>query len=116
MKTLALLALTLNVAGALALFYAFQATSSDIKLLSQTDGTRYLCFGNTSLMIKPNANGGLSMGPRECPDLAKARPAALVNIEKPWLITVGLLLTVLGFAIQFFVILFEPSPGQKKHR
>lgn len=46
-----------------------------------------------------------------CPDWAEARPAAVVNIERPWLATLGFILSFLGFAIQFASV---PSPKTER--
>jgi len=52
-------------------------------------------------------NGGLEMGLRGCPDMEHGKPAAVVNIEWPILVTVGFLLMAAGFTLQYFSI---PDP------
>ena len=47
---------------------------------------------------------GLILGASRCPDWQNARPAAVVNIENPFLVTLGFILLLLGFAIQYFSI------------
>ena len=113
-KTWARAALAMNALGALLFFYSFQATSSRFRLLSTPDHRYALCVDKTAL-IKSLPDGGMSLGPsQECPDWEHSKPAAVVNIEKPFLVTVGFVLTFLGFAIQFFS--FPSSKTEKELR
>lgn len=47
------------------------------------------------------------IGHEGCPAAQQARPAAVVNVEHPCFVTVGFLLIVFGFIIQFFAV---PEP------
>ena len=51
---------------------------------------------------------GFAFGDNSCPEWEHARPAAIVNIELPWLANLGFVLTVVGFLLQFFAF-----PGPK---
>jgi hypothetical protein len=102
-KTWARIGLALNVAGAICLFYAFQATSSNFRLITTSSGDSALCVEQRAMMIA-SKDGGWVIGAMSCPDWVNAKPAAVVNIEKPILVTVGLLSTLAGFTLQFFTI------------
>jgi hypothetical protein len=58
-------------------------------------------------MVVAYAAGGWAVGSQKCPDWEHARPAAVVNIEIPWLVTVGFILLAIGFLLQFLSV---PSP------
>jgi hypothetical protein len=49
-------------------------------------------------------NGTVGIGMSHCPDWENAKPAAVVNIEKPILVTLGFICTLLGFFLQFLTI------------
>lgn len=103
-------ALLLNLAGTIILFYSFQATSSDFRLLTLTSNgpfgseKRYaLCVETEAMLITEKR--GISIGiPGGCPDWAHAKPAAVVNIEHPTFEGLGFLLLLLGFALQYFSV------------
>ena len=99
-------ALLCNLLGTVLLFLSFQATSSDFKLITTSDGRSALCVHNRALLIFL-PNGGWQLGARECPEWEHARPAAVVNIERPMFVTIGFSLTTLGFLLQFLSL---PSP------
>jgi hypothetical protein len=50
---------------------------------------------------------GISLGHRGCATSEDDRPAAVVNTEHPSFITLGFLMIVTGFIIQFFAV---PEP------
>jgi hypothetical protein len=88
-KTWARIGLALNVLGAICLFYAFQATSSEFRLITKSDGEAAIC-----------------------PSWMDGKPAAVVNIEHPALITFGFIATFFGFVIQFFTIPSDPAADE----
>jgi len=99
-------ALTLNLLGTVMLFLSFQATSSNLRLVTASDGSTALCIENRTLAISL-PGGGVGIGRNICPDWDKAHPVAVVTIERPVLVTSGFLLATLGFLLQF---LSFPSP------
>jgi hypothetical protein len=100
------IALALNVIGAGILFFSFQATSSDFRLITTKVGDSALCVKGMTLQIVRH-NGTWQMGGMNCPDWENAKPAAVVNFEHPSFVTVGMLLLTLGFVIQFMSV---PNP------
>ena len=50
-------------------------------------------------------SGGM-VGGGECPDWRNAKPAAVVNMEHPWLVKFGFLLIGLGFFMQLLTACF----------
>jgi len=100
------LALILNLVGTVTLFLSFQATSSNFRLITTKDGKSALCVDQRAMLIAL-PGGGWTIGSQQCPDWENARPAAVVNIEKPGFVTLGFILTTLGFLLQF---LSFPSP------
>ena len=93
-------ALILNLVGTVMLFVSFQATSSNLKIVHTSDGRTALCIDKHALMIDIPPNG-LMLGASTCPEWQNARPAAIVNIELPILVTFGFILTTAGFLLQF---------------
>ena len=100
------LALILNLAGTVTLFLSFQATSSNFRLITTKDGKSALCVDQRAMVVAL-PGGAWTIGSQQCPDWENARPAAVVNIEKPGFVTLGFILTTLGFLFQF---LSFPSP------
>jgi hypothetical protein len=107
-------ALILNLLGTVALFYSFQATSSNFRLITKkTDSVlagpmeeSALCvYGRTMLVAQ--GNGGWQIGGAKCPDWEHAKAAAVVNIEHPMFEGLGFFLIIAGFALQYFSI---PQP------
>jgi hypothetical protein len=107
-------ALFLNLVGTALLFYSFQATSSDFRLVTATDHSAVageskqyaLCVNNYTL-IQTDSRTGVLLGHASCPDWAHARPAAVVNIEHPAFEGLGFVLLLLGFLIQYLSV---PQP------
>ena len=99
-------ALLCNFLGAILLFLSFQATSSNFKLITASDGSSALCVNNRAMMTA-RPDGGWSIGGGTCPEWEHARPAAVVNSEHPIFVTLGFVLTVLGFLLQFLAL---PGP------
>jgi hypothetical protein len=98
-------ALFCNLAGTVMLFLSFQATSSELRLVTTPEGNLALCVNKRALVISlPN---GIALGSPTCPNWENSRPAAVVNIEHPAFISWGFILTTLGFILQF---LSFPSP------
>jgi hypothetical protein len=100
------LALALNVIGGGILFFAFQATSSNLRLITTPDGYTAICVDKRTL-IATGPQGGLLMGMSTCPDWEHSRPAAVVNFEYPWFVSIGFGLLMCGFLIQFLAV---PDP------
>ena len=99
-------ALLCNLLGTVMLFMSFQATSSDLKLVTTKDGRTALCVNNHALAVSL-PNGGIGIGMSSCPDWENARPAAVVNFEHPIFVSMGFAFITLGFLLQF---LSFPSP------
>jgi hypothetical protein len=109
-------ALALNVIGAGILFFSFQATSSDFRLVTVNEKSvlspepiaRYALCVNNFTVLETNSKGSLTIGHVGCPDWEHSRPAAVVNFEHPSFVTLGLIMLVLGFFLQFLAV-----PGPK---
>lgn len=107
-------ALFLNLVGTALLFFSFQATSSDFRLVTAKTHSAVagemdeyaLCVNNYTLLAT-DAHSGLYLGRRGCPDWSHARPAAVVNIEYPVLEGLGFVILLLGFLIQYLAV---PQP------
>lgn len=100
------LALFLNLLGAALLFFSFQATSSNFILITGSDGTSALCVNGKSLVAELPGHGW-RIGGAPCPELEHGRPTAVVNSEHPFFVTLGFIITIIGFALQFLAI---PGP------
>jgi hypothetical protein len=108
-------ALALNVLGAGILFFSFQATSSDFRLvtartksvLSPEPIVHYALCVNNYTMIETDTKGKLVIGAAGCPEWEHSRPAAVVNFEHPSFVTAGMIMLLIGFVLQFLAI---PSP------
>jgi hypothetical protein len=102
-------ALALNLLGTVILFYSFQATSSDIRLVTAPSAQypyekQYaICAENRALVVS-SPNGGLMMGLNTCPNWENSRPAAVVNIEHPNFEGLGFVLLITGFVLQYFSV------------
>jgi hypothetical protein len=104
----------MNVAGTFLLFYSFQATSSDFRLVTAKTNSAVagefrqyaLCVNNYTL-LETDSRHSVMIGSNGCPDWQHARPAAVVNIEHPSFLTLGFALLFFGFIIQFFAV---PEP------
>jgi len=106
-------ALLLNLCGTLLLFWSFQATSSDFKLVtSKTAGEQYALCVNDYTVISSDGMNGIHLGHRGCPNWEGAKPAAVVNIEHPFFEGLGFVLLLAGFLLQFFSI---PQPETVAH-
>lgn len=107
-KTWARIALALNVFGTVLLFYSFQATSSDMRIVTTRKGETALCVNNATVISSgPSEQKGttrFSIGKATCPQWEDTKPAAVVNVEHPRLVTLGFSLTFVGFVIQFFSV------------
>jgi hypothetical protein len=122
------IALSLNLLGTVLLFYSFQATSSDFKLVRSAPGSSSvldqgpyafhamgvgsttenyaLCVSNYTLLAS-DAHSGVSFGHMGCPNWDKARPAAIVSIEHPFFEGLGFVCLLAGFLLQFLSV---PQP------
>ena len=81
-------ALAMNGLGVILLLFAFQATSTDVMLVTdKTKNKAAFCIGNTALfMVEGRA---LALG-TACPESNTMKPTAVVNSEHPAFFTVGL--------------------------
>jgi hypothetical protein len=95
--------LVLNLLGTVALFYSFQATSSNFRLV--THKTESVLAGVEEEVA--GKNGGWKIGGGSCPDWEHAKAAAVVNIEHPMFEGLGFTLVIFGFALQYFAV---PQP------
>src|SRR2546425_71452 len=83
----------IHLMGAVLLFLAFQATSSDVKIITTSDGGAALCAYGRALIVQL-PGGGIAGGLTQCPNWGNdARAVAVVNIEHPIFVTVGFILT-----------------------
>jgi hypothetical protein len=102
-------ALLCNFLGAILLFLSFQATSSNIRIITTADGRTALCVEKRGLIVAHPRDSLIAMQINvDCPEWEHARPAAVVNLELPWLADLGFILSILGFVLQFFAF-----PGPK---
>jgi hypothetical protein len=100
-------ALLCNLAGTVLLFLSFQATSSSFKLIRTNDGRSALCVYGMAF-IEADSSGAFNFGGSQpCPEWERSKSVAVVNIEHPVFVTLGFVLTTLGFLLQFLSI---PSP------
>ena len=97
-------ALALNLAGTALIWLSFQATSSNLKIVTTADHRTALCANGRALIIDDPAHKGTGFGIARCPEWENARPAAVVNVERPFLVTVGFILLLLGFLIQYLSV------------
>lgn len=106
-------ALLLNLLGTVALFYSFQATSSNFRLvtvknnsvLGNNEQSALCIYGHA--MMTALASGGWTMGGGPCPDWEHSKAAAVVNIEHPFLEGLGFILLTAGFLLQYLSV---PQP------
>ena len=95
-------ALVLNLLGTALLFFSFQATSSNVRLIRTDSGNTAFCL-NGYAPVTIQSNGAWLMN-APCPDVQKARPIAIVNTEKPSLVFLGFLALMAGFSLQLLAI------------
>jgi hypothetical protein len=100
-------ALILELLGTVMLFLAFQATSSNVKIITTLDQKTSICINDFALFNSEGAPPGGGVIGGACPQWPGARSVAVVNFEKPYLVTIGFCVLTLGFLIQFLAI---PSP------
>jgi hypothetical protein len=96
-------ALLCNLFGTVLLFLSFQATSSNFKLITTSDGRSALCVNNRGLVVS-HPNGGFAIGSSTCPEWERARAVAVVNVERPIFVTIGFAFASFGFLLQFLSI------------
>ncbi len=108
-RTIQRWALALNLVGASLLFFSFQATSSDFRLVTvkpddpKSPYAQYsICVGDFTI-VGARYPFSSYIGEAGCPSKNASR-AAIVNIEHPSFTTWGFSLTLLGFLVQFFTI------------
>jgi hypothetical protein len=100
-------ALILNLLGTVGLFYSFQATSSNFRLVTVKTESALGSFEQSALCVYRHAMmtatlpGGWSIGGGPCPDWEHSKAAAVVNIEHPFLEGLGFSLLLAGFLLQY---------------
>ncbi len=97
------IALVCNLLGTFLLFYSFGADSSDIKVVTTAEGNVALCVGDR-LLAMSHANGGITVGVVPCPEVENAKPAAIVNFDRPLLVDAGFIFIIMGFLLQLLGI------------
>lgn len=107
-KWFACISSVLVLAGTVALFFAFQTTSSDFRFVTTRWNTKALCADN-KVLVESFPNGGWRIGSNACPDWEKANPAAVVKVENPLGVWAGFGLLVLGSVMQVFASLVGPK-------
>jgi hypothetical protein len=108
-------ALILNLAGTALLFYSFQATSSDFRLVTSISKSvilskeirRYALCVNNYALVETDSEHGILIGHENCPDWEHAKPAAVVNIEHPTFVGIGFVILIAGFFVQYLAV---PQP------
>ena len=101
---MAQLSAVLNFLGAILVFLAFQATSSDFFLTTLKSGNKALCVGTNALVVwTPSARVGFGM-PNGCAEAESTPRVAVVTIESPKLSFLGWVLLLFGFFLQIFSI------------
>lgn len=98
------IALFCNLAGTVLLFLSFQATSANLIIKRASDGSTAMCIDRMGIAVT-NTQGAWELG-GPCPNWPSARPTAVVNVERPYLVTIGFILASLGFLLQ---VLATPS-------
>src|SRR5207302_10950785 len=107
-------ALALNVIGAGILFFSFQATSSDFRLvtartksvLSAEPLVQYALCVNKNTILQTDSKGNMAFGgTRGCSVWEHYKPAAVVYFEHPSFVTVGFILLMAGFLYQLLALL-----------
>ena len=109
-------ALFLNLGGTALLFLSFQATSSDFRLITAEthsvlsgDFNEYALCVNNYTLLESDANRGVLLGAKGCPDWERSHSVAVVNIENPRFVTAGFICTLLGFLLQLISIQRPPT-------
>lgn len=108
-------ALLLNLAGTILLALSFQATSSALNFVTGHDvnikgqsvpgsKTFLLCYGNDLIAGADSTGYNAYGGYLHCGQSNDSKPAAVVNAEHPWMLFAGLILSAVGFFLQFLII------------
>lgn len=92
------IALFFNLTGTVLLFLSFQATSSNLIIKRASNGSTAMCIDRSGIAVT-NPEGAWELGGL-CPDWPSARPTAVVNVERPYLVTIGFIFASLGFLLQ----------------
>lgn len=100
------LALIFNLLGTALLYLSFQATSSTVKIMTDSRGFTAICMNQTAVIVT-GLNGSALFGGGFCKPGPESKPIALVTIERPLLIYTGFAILLAGFLIQLLAI---PSP------
>jgi hypothetical protein len=97
--------LVLNVLGFLLLFVAFQATSSDLAIYSNSkDKIAALCYAGSAMvmldMSVPRGRTNIGISPQFSP-CSSGKPTAIVNTDYPLLGKIGILFVFVSFWMQY---------------
>ena len=107
-------ALALNGIGALLLALAFQATSTDVMLVTdKAKSTAAFCIGNRAMFVVEGHGVGFGT---TCPESNTMKPTAVVNSDHPILFPLGFWLTVFGTAGQIFFMDKPPLSRQVRRQ
>jgi hypothetical protein len=102
--------LILNLAGTALLFYSFQATSSNFRLVRRTSVVSNdveesaICVYGRTMMLAYKQRGWAIDGGSPCPDWEHSKAAAVVNIEHPLFEALGFLTLLAGFLLQYLSV------------
>jgi hypothetical protein len=92
----------LNIAGAGLLYWSFQATSTDLLLVTGSQMNGFCVAGHVLFAMAPDGKGLLVGGGVSCPEGPTAKRTAVVNTEHPSFNSWGWFLLILGFVVQIF--------------
>ncbi len=99
----AVVSAVLNLLGGAFLLFSFQATSTDLLMVSGKGGETAFCVGKDAFFVMRPGHG-IGVG-TTCPESkGDARPTAVVNTDRPAFVTIGLVLVLCGFFAQLLSI------------
>jgi hypothetical protein len=107
---LAMMAAVLNIAGAGLLYWSFQATSTDLLLVTGSQMNGFCVAGHVMFAMAPDGKGLLMGGGVDCPEGPAAKRTAVVNTEHPSFNSLGWFLIILGFVLQLLSLEYPEPP------
>lgn len=90
--------LACSVVGGLLLAYALTLKPSNFRLVKTGEKELAICLDNR--MVAAGWGGSLVVSDDPCPDMKGTGPTAEITANRPWLAHLGLLLIIVGFALQ----------------
>ena len=94
----------LNLLGSFLVFLSFQATSTDLLLVTEKGKKNVaFCIGDRAVFGLTADGKGTAMG-YGCPQGTDVKPAAVINTDSPGLAKFGWILIGIGFFLQLFSI------------